>query len=72
MCCVFGCSVVPANPRGSIKPPFGPREGSIEPQLKGVQNHRQVSIESFASSPPLSGYPFKTLPIHHASGSLEM
>ena len=35
-----------------------PPEDSIEP----LQNHRQGSIEPFASNPPFLGYPFKILP----------
>ena len=39
-------------PKGSIEPPFGPQKGSIEPLGEGLQNHRQGSIEPFASNPP--------------------
>ena len=43
-------------------PAFGPQKGSIGPLWEGLQNHRQGSIEPFASKPPFSGYPFKFLP----------
>ena len=60
-----------SNPRkGSIElpkrfyrtPQKGPWKGSIEPQWKGLQNHRRGSIEPFASNLPFSGYPFKIFP----------
>ena len=49
-------------PQGSFEPLFGPHKGSIEPLREGLQNHRQGSIEPFASNTPFLGYPFKILP----------
>ena len=48
--------------KGYIEPPFGPKKASIESWWEGRQNHRQGSIEPFASNPPLLCYPLKILP----------
>ena len=45
------------TPKGSVEPFFCPQKGSIESQRrKGLQNHRQGSIEHFASNPSFSCY----------------
>ena len=49
---------------------WAPTQASVEPLWEGLQNHRQGSIEPFASNPPpFLGYPFKILPKLRAPSS---